>query len=48
MSTLFRAEHRGLRELHATARHLAIGLPVVRSHEPGEEWRWCYVDGLLG
>ncbi len=26
-----------------TTRH-----PVIRSFEPGEEWRWCYVDELLG
>ncbi len=26
-----------------TTRH-----PVIRSVEPGEEWRWCYVDELLG
>jgi len=22
--------------------------PVMRSAEPGEAWRWCYVDALLG
>jgi monovalent cation/hydrogen antiporter len=22
--------------------------PVMRSFEPGEAWRWCYVDDLLG
>ena len=22
--------------------------PVMRSHEPGETWRWCYVDKQLG
>ncbi len=22
--------------------------PVMRSIEPGEAWRWCFVDGLLG
>jgi len=21
-----------------------VGHPVVRSLEPGEDWRWCYVD----
>jgi hypothetical protein len=21
-----------------------IGHPIVRSLEPGENWRWCYVD----
>jgi len=22
--------------------------PVMRSHEPGESWRWCYVDERVG
>ena len=22
--------------------------PVMRSFEPGEDWRWCYVDERLG
>ena len=21
-----------------------IGHPIVQSYEPGEDWRWCYVD----
>ncbi|WP_051102534.1 UBP-type zinc finger domain-containing protein [Parafrankia elaeagni] len=29
---------------HARAHAAAEGHPVVRSHEPGEDWRWCYVD----
>lgn len=29
---------------HATAHHRATEHPVVRSFEPGETWRWCYVD----
>jgi hypothetical protein len=33
---------------HATAHHAATGHPVMRSLEPGERWRWCYVDELLG
>jgi hypothetical protein len=33
---------------HATAHHLATGHPVIRSFEPTEDWRWCYVDELLG
>jgi uncharacterized UBP type Zn finger protein len=32
---------------HATAHHQASGHPVIRSFEPGETWRWCYVDELL-
>lgn len=31
---------------HATAHFSAAGHPVVRSHEPGETWSWCYVDEL--
>ena len=22
--------------------------PVMRSIEPGEAWRWCYVDSMIG
>ena len=22
--------------------------PVMRSYEPGEAWKWCFVDELLG
>ena len=24
------------------------GHPVMRSAEPGEDWRWCFVDQLTG
>ncbi|MBP2705715.1 UBP-type zinc finger domain-containing protein [Microbispora sp. RL4-1S] len=33
---------------HATAHFHETGHPVVQSYEPGEEWRWCYVDQRLG
>jgi hypothetical protein len=33
---------------HATAHAGTTGHPVVRSFEPGEHWRWCYVDDELG
>jgi CPA1 family monovalent cation:H+ antiporter len=33
---------------HATAHFDATGHPVIRSAEPLETWRWCYVDGRLG
>jgi uncharacterized UBP type Zn finger protein len=36
------------RPRHATAHHRSTGHPVIRSFEPGEDWRWCYVDELLG
>lgn len=32
---------------HATAHFVASGHPVMRSFEPGESWRWCYVDERL-
>lgn len=32
---------------HATAHFRADGHPVIRSAEPGEEWRWCYLDQRL-
>jgi Na+/H+ antiporter len=33
---------------HATKHYQRIDHPVMRSVEPGEAWRWCYVDNLLG
>ncbi len=33
---------------HAAAHHAETGHPVMRSFEPHEAWRWCYVDELLG
>ncbi|GAA1086841.1 Na+/H+ antiporter [Tsukamurella spumae] len=32
---------------HATAHHETTNHPVIRSFEPGESWRWCYIDELL-
>jgi monovalent cation/proton antiporter MnhG/PhaG subunit len=29
---------------HARRHFLDSGHPIMRSIEPGEEWRWCYVD----
>lgn len=29
---------------HATAHFHETGHPIVASFEPGEDWRWCYVD----
>jgi EmrB/QacA subfamily drug resistance transporter len=34
------------RRRHATAHFWATSHPVVRSLEPGETWRWCYVDEI--
>ena len=33
---------------HATAHFQDTGHPVMRSAEPGEDWRWCFVDNRLG
>jgi len=32
---------------HATAHHRQTWHPAVRSFEPGEDWRWCYVDEAI-
>jgi uncharacterized UBP type Zn finger protein len=29
---------------HATAHYRASDHPIVQSFQPGETWRWCYVD----
>ncbi len=34
--------------MHAGAHHRETGHPVMRSFEPGEAWRWCFVDELTG
>jgi Na+/H+ antiporter len=33
---------------HAAAHFRESRHPVIRSIEPGEAWRWCYVDEVLG
>ncbi|MEO6143801.1 MAG: Na+/H+ antiporter [Dermatophilaceae bacterium] len=33
---------------HAERHFREVGHPVMRSFEPGEAWRWCYQDDLLG
>ncbi|MFI8367219.1 UBP-type zinc finger domain-containing protein [Streptomyces sp. NPDC085466] len=32
---------------HATGHFDATGHPVMRTFEPGEAWRWCFVDEAL-
>ncbi|MFI0982906.1 UBP-type zinc finger domain-containing protein [Streptomyces sp. NPDC021093] len=32
---------------HATGHFGDTGHPVMRSFEPGESWRWCFVDGSI-
>ncbi len=34
--------------MHADRHFADTGHPVMRSIEPGEAWRWCYVDSLVG
>ncbi|MDQ4038637.1 MAG: UBP-type zinc finger domain-containing protein [Actinomycetota bacterium] len=29
---------------HASAHYRQTRDPVIASYEPGESWRWCYVD----
>lgn len=31
---------------HAGKHAAASGHPIARSAEPGENWSWCYVDGV--
>ncbi len=33
---------------HASKHYRRTGHPVMRSVEPAEGWRWCYVDDMLG
>jgi monovalent cation/hydrogen antiporter len=33
---------------HADGHFAEIGHPVMRSFEPGEAWRWCFVDEEIG
>jgi uncharacterized UBP type Zn finger protein len=32
---------------HASKHFHSTHHPVVRSFQPGEHWRWCYVDEVL-
>jgi uncharacterized UBP type Zn finger protein len=34
-------------ERHASGHFQGSGHPVIRSFEPGEHWRWCFVDELI-
>ncbi|MFD0788144.1 UBP-type zinc finger domain-containing protein [Micromonospora azadirachtae] len=33
---------------HASVHFEETGHPVMRSVQPGESWRWCYVDEEIG
>jgi uncharacterized UBP type Zn finger protein len=32
---------------HATAHFHATTHPIMKSFQPGEDWRWCFVDQTL-
>jgi hypothetical protein len=32
---------------HATKHFQATKHPIMQSFEPGEDWRWCYVDNEM-
>jgi hypothetical protein len=35
------------RNKHGTKHFKETGHPVIKSYEPGENWKWCFVDGLF-
>lgn len=35
-------------QMHGTKHFQETGHPVMRSFEPGEAWRWCFIDELTG
>ncbi len=32
---------------HATGHFHQTGHPIMQSFEPGQNWRWCYIDEAL-
>ena len=32
---------------HATKHFKSTKHPIIRSFEPGETWKWCYVDNVI-
>ncbi|HEX9502739.1 MAG TPA: UBP-type zinc finger domain-containing protein [Patescibacteria group bacterium] len=32
---------------HATKHFHATNHPMIRSFQPGEDWKWCYVDEIF-
>ena len=32
---------------HASAHFARTGHPVIRSQQPDQDWRWCYVDEVM-
>lgn len=39
--------HVGCCNQHATKHFEAIGHPIVKSFEPGEDWGYCYPDDMF-
>jgi uncharacterized UBP type Zn finger protein len=35
------------RNKHATKHFKSTKHPIIRSFEPGETWKWCYVDNVM-
>src|SRR5258707_14271847 len=35
------------RNKHASEHFHSIGHPIIESLEPGEDWRWCFVDEMI-
>jgi uncharacterized UBP type Zn finger protein len=33
---------------HASEHYAATGHPVMRSLEPGDVWKWCFLDEAIG
>ena len=36
------------RGTHATAHHKETSHPVMQTAQPGDDWRWCYLDEVTG
>jgi Zn-finger in ubiquitin-hydrolases and other protein len=32
---------------HATKHFKAARHPIIRSFQPGEDWKWCYIDNIM-
>ncbi|MGW4032511.1 UBP-type zinc finger domain-containing protein [Streptomyces sp. NPDC004838] len=32
---------------HARAHAASAGHPIIQSFEPGEDWRWCFIDDAM-
>jgi uncharacterized UBP type Zn finger protein len=32
---------------HGTKHFQTSGHPVIRSFQPGEDWKWCYIDETM-